>query len=56
MGTMKENYEIKIQLELQKKENEIKDKHKEESDVLRKELDKYKELYYLKQDEKGELK
>ena len=51
----KENYEMRIQFELQKKENEMKDKQKEELDALRKELDKYKELYYLKQEEKEKV-
>lgn len=43
----KTKMEMEYQLALQKKENELKDMHKAEVDELRKELDKYKELYYL---------
>lgn len=43
--------EIEHKLELQMKENELKDAHKRELDEIRKELDKYKDLYYQKQSE-----
>ena len=42
-------------MDVQKKENEMKDRQKEQLDALRKELDKYKELYYLKQEEKEKI-
>lgn len=41
--------EIEWRLELQIQENHLKEQHKQESDALRKELDKYKDLYYQKQ-------
>ena len=41
--------EIEWRLELQIQENHLKEQHKQELDELRKELDKYKELYYQKQ-------
>lgn len=48
MEFFKKNCETEHQLQLQIQENELKDKHKQELDELRKELDKYKELYYQK--------
>lgn len=41
--------EIEWRLELQIQENRLKEQHKQELDALRKELDKYKDLYYQKQ-------
>lgn len=41
--------EIEWRLELQIQENHLKEQHKQELDALRKELDKYKDLYYQKQ-------
>ena len=52
----KENCEIRYQLEFQKRENEwkdnyvdLKDRHKEELDKLRGELEQYKEWHYQNQ-------
>lgn len=42
----KNSVQTKYQLELQIKVNELQNSHKNELDELRKELDKYKELYY----------
>ena len=42
----KAHSEMEYQLALQKQENELKDAHKKELDEMRKELDKYKDLYY----------
>lgn len=42
----KAHSEMEYQLALQRQENELKDTHKKELDEMRKELDKYKELYY----------
>lgn len=42
----KNSVQTKHQLELQLKVNELQNSHKNELDELRKELDKYKELYY----------
>uniref|UniRef100_UPI004056905A hypothetical protein n=1 Tax=Agathobacter sp. TaxID=2021311 RepID=UPI004056905A len=42
----KEKSEITYQLALQMKENEMKEVHKKEMDEIRKELERYKDLYY----------
>ena len=46
MEQEKKTKEIEWRLELQIQENQLKEQHKQELDALRKELDKYKELYY----------
>ena len=42
----KKNIDVKHLLALRERENELKDLHKKELDIIRAELDKYKELYY----------
>ena len=52
----KANSKTEHQLELQIKINELQNSHKKELDEVRKELDKYKELYYqMRKDSSGKL-